>query len=290
MKQLTLIGAVILLSWQLSALIWLFVPSQSVHANNEYAQSVNESNVGDNMLNMQGVVALNLFGMPKHISEKNEQKKQISAPETSLNLKLRGLRKGQGAVKSSAIIENARGVQDIYYLGDKLDGYPLVTVHEIYPQRLILERTGKYETLTLFDFLQQKKQPEIATTYIDIPVAIVAKTPIIDKTRNHELSKSLSTIAETLQSNPLSLNGTMAIEPFEDGSGFQGYKVSPGQDKLLFVRLGFVKGDILTKVNDIELDSSGKILSLMGTLSNTEELEVKVMRKGQPLIFRYKVK
>lgn len=88
----------------------------------------------------------------------------------------------------------------------------------------------------------------------------------------------------------MSLNGTMIIEPSENDGVFQGYRVAPGSDMVLFARLGLLKGDIITQVNDVELTSSGKIMSLMGELSSASELEIKVLRRGQPMAFRYSVK
>jgi len=293
-KQIITLSVVACLIWQLSILIWFVVPitseASSVAGEVEkiaVAQSKQQS------INMRQVAALNLFGLSAGVNRaKSPTIKQITAPETSLNLKLRGLRKGQGIIRSSAIIESSRGVQDIYYLGDNIQGHSQVKVHEIYSQRLILQRAGKFETLTLFEVLKQSKLPE-AEVKSDPQKAVMppkARTPIIDKTRSKKLTESLSSIVDTLKTSPLSLNGTMVIEPAEDNGEFQGYKVAPGRDKLLFARLGLVKGDVITQVNEVKLTSSGKVMSLMGILSSADELEVKVLRRGRPLAFRYKVK
>jgi len=292
-KQSITFSVIAYFIWQISILVWLMVPVQAETADRIHnvfaATSVEEQ--GD-ALNMKQVAALSLFGQPARTTETNIVKqKQITAPETSLNLKLRGLRKGQGTIKSSAIIENARGVQDIYYLGDIIDGHKQVKIYEIYAQRLILQRAGKFETLTLFEVLQQEKNSEVVANKLEKEIEpSKARVPVIDKTRNKKLTESLSAIADTLKSSPLSLNGTMIIEPSENDGVFQGYRVTPGRDKVLFARLGLVKGDIITQVNDVELTSSGKIMSLMGTLSSASELEIKVLRRGQNLAFRYKVK
>jgi len=291
LKQFITLSVTIYLMWQLSILVWLAVPAHAddLNKHNVYALSLTESK--QVTIDMKQVAAFNLFGLSTKASQINTKKeKQITAPETKLNLKLRGLRKGQGTIKSSAIIEDSRGVQNIYYLADTIDGHKLVSVHEIYSQRLILKRSGKLEALTLFDVLQQAKSEVQKDSKEKIALPQMTRVPVINKTRNKELTQSLSTIADTLKTNPLSLNGTMIIEPSESDGAFQGYKVSPGRDRVLFARLGLVKGDIVTQVNDVELTSSGKIMSLMGTLSSASELEIKVLRRGQNLAFRYKVK
>lgn len=292
MKQGILLGTLTILLWQLAILVWLFFPHGELKSAE--IETPKQMNIKSASFDIRSVVALNLFGYPQKVgrnSRQGQDEKQISAPETSLNLKLRGLRKGQGNIKSSAIIEDSRGVQNIYYLGDNIQGQSQVSIYEIYSQRLILKRSGKYETLTLFDVLKKTSKSETSEEKVKIITAPQkANVPVIDKTRNGELTKSLAEISNKLQSNPLSLNGTMIIEPAEDDSGFLGYKVSPGRDRVLFARLGLVKGDVVTQVNDVELNSSGKIMSLMGALSSSDELNIQVMRRGQPLAFRYKVK
>jgi len=292
-KQSITISVIAYLIWQISILVWLMVPVQAETVDGMHNVFAPLSVGGQqDAINMKQVATLSLFGQPARTTQTNIVKqKQITAPETSLNLKLRGLRKGQGSIKSSAIIENTRGVQEIYYLGDTIDGHKHVKVYEIYSQRLILQRAGKFETLTLFEVLQQENNSEVVVNKPEKEIEpSKARVPVIDKTKSKELTESLSMIADTLKSSPLSLNGTMIIEPSENGGVFQGYKVAPGRDRVLFARLGLVKGDIITQVNDVELTSSGKIMSLMGTLSSASELEIKVLRRGQNLAFRYKVK
>jgi general secretion pathway protein C len=278
-------------AWQFSTLLWLFVPVQSDAAIiRPNIQSM--SQVKPSTINMNQIVALNLFGsVVQNNLQSVDKQKLITAPETSLNLKLRGLRKGQGKMKSSAIIENDQRVQNIYHLGDAIEGQNKVIIYEIYSQRLILQRAGKFETLTLFEVLQQKNNSAIEEKKLEKEIEPAkARVPVIDKTTSKKLTESLSTIVDTLKSSPMSLNGTMIIEPSENDGVFQGYRVAPGSDKVLFARLGLLKGDIITQVNDVELTSSGKIMSLMGELSSVSELEIKVLRRGQPLAFRYSVK
>jgi len=295
LKQVVTITMLAYLLWQLSIFIWLLVPVDPVNASSISNQQFQVSKTKLAKFDMKSVAAFNLFGYPKHDTNKLGlvEVKQIRAPETSLRFKLRGLRKGQGTIPSSAIIEDSRNVQDIYYLGDELPGSSKAIIYEIYSQRLILERNGKYETLTLFDVLQQKsiparkQQENIQPTEVKEVEQII---PMIDKTRNEALTTKLSTIVDKLENSPLSLSGTMIINPVKDDNGFQGYSVAPGNDRLLFAHLGLKKGDIITSVNDVKLDSPGKIMSLMGILSSATDLEIEIMRGSQPLAYRYKVR
>lgn len=218
-------------------------------------------------------------------------------PETTLNLKLRGivkidtipdtssnLKRSIASMQSSAIIENSTGKQSIYYVGDYINGDPKIVIHEIYTQHLVLQHFGENEKLTLFSSLHAsqttKNQPVVTPS-------LTPKAPLIDKRNNKALGKSLLDLKHAFKTNPLSIMGTINIEPFREAGKFQGYKVSSGKNKLLFVQLGLVKGDVITQINDIEMSSALKILSLSNTLSSNQEFEVHIMRRGKPLIFHY---
>ncbi|NOQ77645.1 MAG: type II secretion system protein GspC [Methylococcaceae bacterium] len=283
---------IVYLIWQLSLLTWLLVPVDHVIAANfSFNDNVAQRHKQPSF-NVSEIIALNFFGAassPTSIKQFNKQ--QISAPETSLQLKLRGLRKGQGAIPSSAIIENGRKIQDIYYLGETVPGNSKATIHEIYSQRLILKRGGKYETLTLFEVLQ-KKNNEKTPALASMPVEIIKakRAAVIDKTRNKALTEKLTMIVDKFDTNPLSLSDMMVIKSVESDNTFQGYAIAPGKERVLFAHLGFKKGDVITAINDVKLDNPGKIMSLMSILSSAQELEVKIMRGNQPLIYRYKVR
>lgn len=181
LKRLLILTVASYCAWQFSTLLWLFVPVQSDAAI--ITPSIQTmSQVEPSTINMTQVVALNLFGSAvQNNLQSADKQKQITAPETSLNLKLRGLRKGQGKMKSSAIIENDQRVQNIYHLGDVIEGQNQVTIYEIYSQRLILQRAGKFETLTLFEVLQQKNNSAVEEKKLEKEIEPVKmRVPVID--------------------------------------------------------------------------------------------------------------
>ncbi len=287
-QQIIALGLVSLLVWQLASSVWFFVSPEPPAQTHGMAFSPSATNK-IHPLDIKHITALHLFGVPTFLEQGTDQEnRQIIAPETSLNLKLRGLRKGQGSIKSSAIIEDQQGVQALYYLGDEVHGHSEVKIYEIYSQHLILERAGKYETLTLFDVLQQKKSNQVEGEHVLKSTGFDLR--VIDKTTNRDLTRRLAEVAATIKTSPLSLKGRMNIQPLTDKNGFQGYKVAPGNDKLLFSRLGFLKDDVITHINDIELDGPDKVIQLVGVLSSVEVLDIKVRRGRQPLLFKYSVK
>jgi general secretion pathway protein C len=77
------------------------------------------------------------------------------------------------------------------------------------------------------------------------------------------------------------------VVPVTDGTEFMGYKLSPGIDSALFSRAGLKRGDTLIEVNGVRLDSPKKALTLIGSLTFDDDLELKVIRAGETQTFKY---
>jgi len=116
-------------------------------------------------LNINNIVNSGLFGEVKPIDKQQIEIPHSDVPETKLNVKLKGLRYGDGGIPSTAIIEGANSQQVVYQQGDTLIDNDDVTVYQINVQYLILKHKGRYEALTLFDVLEQnnRKKPAIIT-------------------------------------------------------------------------------------------------------------------------------
>jgi len=72
----------------------------------------------------------------------------LSAPETRLRLTLKGVfASDEAAAAGWAIIADPKGKEDTYEIGDPLPGNAKLS--EIYVDRIILERGGRFETLKL---------------------------------------------------------------------------------------------------------------------------------------------
>jgi general secretion pathway protein C len=71
------------------------------------------------------------------------------------------------------------------------------------------------------------------------------------------------------------------IQPAYDEGKLIGYRLDAGKDKTLLSHFNLQVGDILTTVNDVELDSPLKGLSLIQQLSEADQLNLTVLRNGR---------
>lgn len=91
------------------------------------------------------VAAWHIFGVTGE--DPPEVKYGPDAPETSLELTLRGVFASEDPGKARAIIGDLRGQEEHYAVGHPLPGN--ARLKAIYPDPIILERNSRYETLRL---------------------------------------------------------------------------------------------------------------------------------------------
>lgn len=199
-----------------------------------------------------------------------------SLPETTLNLVLRGvMAASRPGEDSGAIIGAPNGVESFYTVGARLPGG--ATLKEVYPDRVVLERSGRLETLRL------PKEP------LDAPAAAqarrsppVARAPAVAPVQTQVQERSLREYRDLALSNPQELAGMVNIAPRSEGGRVIGYEVQPGQDAGLLNRLGLMPGDVVTSINGISLDNPARAISVLRTLSGAEQVTVDVQRGGVP--------
>ena len=95
----------------------------------------------------QSLSSMDLFGNAKE-SAAADKKAPITAPDTRLELTLRGIFAQNEKHDGLAIIQNKRTSKEEHFVV-KDNVFGMATLKEIYHDRVILYRNGKYETLRL---------------------------------------------------------------------------------------------------------------------------------------------
>jgi len=269
------------LAWGVATMTWLVVADVQAEStvNNVVQQSVSKAI----SLNMRTVSNAYLFGRLTPVNKPviESSLAGINAPETSLKLKLVGLRRGSGNIPSSAIIEGPDKKQAIYYIGDELPSGG-ARVAEIFVQHMIISRQGKYETLTLFEILNKELEQADEMRVED--------GNLTDLTSSQFLTTKINKYKQLALKDPMSLNGVVNVLPIYDGEQFNGYELSRGADGIFFRKAGLKSGDILVSINGVVLDSPNKALSVMGSLAISNDLDITINRNGELMSFRYNFK
>lgn len=189
------------------------------------------------------------------------------APETTLNLTLTGLISGENG---RVTIKNASNKQSSYGIGDEITNG--VTLKSIFPEYVILSRSGKRERLTFEredNALAEKSKPTSSTT---------------TKTR----TKTAPTIKAGM--SPTELFDAIGFEEVKNNKNKTiGYKIpaTPGLD---IRQIGFEPGDLLVRIGGKDLSKKGVSLKqavFEAALSGNTTAQV--TRRGRRMTIRVKL-
>lgn len=252
----------ILIGWLLAALLWALMPvpeaarwQPAAPAPVAKARNKPATNVVDEL------IAAQLFG---EAAEMGADGRPADAPDTRLNLNLLGILAG-GERDSRALIAPDGGEEKPFAIGDTVvSGTKL---EAIFPDRVILVRSGKYETLRL-----NKDAPSTATTY----------SPVADAPApNAGTTAMLGKIRDEIMADPTKASSYLRVQPASVNGQLKGYRIYPGREREAFKELGLRPGDLVTSVNGIQLDDTQKALQLLSDLGQATAVSLTIERGGQ---------
>ncbi|MBD3641049.1 MAG: general secretion pathway protein GspC [Marinobacter sp.] len=153
------------------------------------------------------LATLTLFGSPAADGAAAELDTE-NLPETNLRLFLRGVLAASGEFPGSALIEDDKSKTEVYLVGDELPGN--ATLRSVFPNRVIIERSGKLENLYFpedadrsgmsFTADDRMEQAEPAASSQDQTTASPT-TPSADQQRREEIRRRLEQLRERLRTN-----------------------------------------------------------------------------------------
>jgi general secretion pathway protein C len=201
----------------------------------------------------------------------------MEAPDTRLKLVLRGALASDDPAHARAIIADPRGKEDQYAIGDNLPGN--AELSEIHPDRVILMRNGRYETLRLPQDQQQNTAVSVVNTSLRSVTRPRATPGPVQR---------LQAITRRVRQNPVSLYEVVRPVPKQDEEGnIVGYTLQPGRDRELFNHLGLQAGDVVTQINDLKLDSAASSAQALKSVQNGQEVTMTVLRDGQEQVMSF---
>ena len=275
--------ALALLSWKLVP-----VPAVSESAISTSVGTALQQSAGNtrNLAVAQKIAGWNLFGK---VEVKKAEPVPVlnpeTAPDTRLNLKLRGVFAATNPRHSRAIIADEKNNEDSYAVGDTLPGGAVL--NQVFPDKVILEHNGALETLRL-----PVDDSPGAGGSVPINNGRPGRTSFNNALRpssNGDTSALLRQYRDALLNNPQSVMGLVRATPYVKGGRLQGYRISPGNDRQILTRFGLRSGDVVTSVNGIAMDNPIKALEVLRNLSTASQLTVDVERRGVPQTFTFSI-
>ncbi len=250
---------VILIAWYAARIFWLLFPGTAAPIWAPPARTETASERGAQGIDVAAIIATHLFG--EDTGEAPPPVETQDAPETRLNLELRGAIAAQDRRMAHAIIADGAGREQVYFLDDPVPGG--ATLHRVQIDRVILNRGGALETLKL--------PREFAATAP--PQQTQQVTTSRRQTVQQVVSDNVATFTEIIRPQPYMPNGQL-----------KGYRIYPGRNRQQFAALGLRPGDLVTEINGMTLDNPAQGMEIFRSLGDTTQVTVTLERSGQPQV------
>jgi general secretion pathway protein C len=266
LSKLVNVLLIIWLAWLSAKLTWLLVPEvgQTEQAVTAAPAAVKRQ---PPRIDERQIADWHLFGVVGE--EKSPEKKVLEAPETRLKLILRGVFASEESTGGRAIVGDPKGKEENYAVGDPLPGGAKLS--EIYPDRIILERNGRFETLRL------PKQRALSGSG---DAGNRSATPA-RSAGSPGKAAAFQKYRKEIKRNPSSFMNYVQAAPHRENGKFVGFKLKAGRQPEAFNELGLQSGDIVTAINGVQIDSPSSGMKAMRALGDGDTVDVTLLRGGQ---------
>ncbi|WP_429101064.1 GspC family type II secretion system variant ExeC [Aeromonas veronii] len=252
--QVAFLALLIMLAQQSAALTWRLLTLASPQTSQPWQPSaVAVSGQSNPRLELGEVSRLALFGkaIPK---AQAKAAVAANAPRTQLNAQLNGVLASSDPAKSIAIIAMS-GIQNSYGIGDMIDGTQ-ARIRQVYPDRVIIERDGRDETLMLDGEEYGKPLPQTNAAPI-------------------------GSLRSKLMADPGKITDYLNISPVQVDGHMTGYRLNPGSNPEFFNQSGLQANDLAISINGLDLRDNMQAMQAMQQMAGATEMTVTVERQGE---------
>lgn len=97
-------------------------------------------------------------------------------------------------------------------------------------------------------------------------------------------------VAEDARANIGKLLKQVQASPYMEGNQTTGFQIRRLKSGSLIARIGLKRGDILRKINGLELDSPEKALQIFAQLRQSKQISIDLERRGKAMTFAYEIR
>jgi general secretion pathway protein C len=204
-------------------------------------------------VDINAIIHAPLFGNPEAAPVDG-----ANAPLTRVPLVLVGTLANTDPTTGLAILGETAPTSRVYAVGATLPGG--VRLHEVYPDRVVLDRAGVLETLPM----PRQWAGGPAPVSGSVPTA-----PSLAANVQHIIAQGPEVMGEILRPMPTYANGQL-----------KGFRVYAGRDRTRFTKLGLQAGDLVTQINGVPLTDPQHGMEILRGLANGTTATVSVERAG----------
>lgn len=288
LSVLVMVLVIVYIAFLSSKLVWLLWPNPVTTplAPSSYSSQV----TGGNNQSVDSIIGQFLFGkvnVTKNTNTAPQAKVINNAPETRLSINLTGIVAVSNDDKAGMAIIESQGRQASYLVEDVIQG-TRAKVSQILPDRVILDVSGRFETLMLdgLDFTKTVSMPVLAARDEPEmgPLAPSSQSEEqIDATANLEVKEALIETREELLEEPGKLFDYIRVAQAMNDGELIGYRLSPGKEPELFKQMGLQNNDLAVAINGYQLTDLKQAMAAMNELRNSTDATITIERDGEQI-------
>ena len=250
------VALVVVLAWQAIQLAWTLLGAERAPPLDPAAAVPAQAPTGP-AIDVGAIVNAHLFGVAGAPDAGATDPNAVAA--TQMNLVLAGTIAHADPEKGYAIVGDSAATARVYSVGKTITGG--TKLHAVYPDRVILDRGGKLESLLL-----PKKFQGGGVAAAPLPQA----NPMLGQRLQDLAAQNPAAITEIIRPQPVFANGQQ-----------RGYRVYPGRNRQQFTKLGLMPGDLVTAINGTPLDDPARGMEILQSMNSATQVTVTVERNGQ---------
>lgn len=287
--RLRLVITVLMALWVLAGvaqLVGILLPDASPEAQMGASGVPSDTPRAVTDLDIEALQGLNLFGESSgELAPGTEAalvEEPIEAEKTRLNLVLEGIVYSPRAEESAAVIVH-QGRQETFAVGEKIPVGNQVTLAQVLLDRVVLNNNGNYESLWLYDQADSAASGGAASRGQPNRSQPNTASQVNDMRGNQAVTAMAANYRDRVLNNPTSLAEVIRITPAKEDGAMVGYRISPGKDREQFEKLGLQANDVVTSINDIDLNEPSNALEVYKLMRTATEASFTIDRGGETL-------
>ncbi|MBW2621756.1 MAG: type II secretion system protein GspC [Deltaproteobacteria bacterium] len=241
----------------------------------------------------ENIVRENMFSLQPKKQTTTKEPAASPAPEPvvekrNLNIRLRGTVISLQSNQSYAILETIKTrQQDLYRIGDQIDGAELV---EVAPEEIHLRRDGAVEKLKIFEAKSTssaqppRRNPQRQRAPRTTPKPQASK--IAQAVGRNRFIVNREVLNQDI-TDLYSLMSQVRIQPFLKNNQPHGFRVSSIRPNGVFYQLGIRNNDVVVKLNGIAVRQPDDIMGLYRQIQELDTVTVEIERRGRPVTLTY---
>ena len=219
----------------------------------------------------RAIIERNLFNSKKGTGQHAASLDIETLEPTDLKLKLLGTVSGDNKEAYAVIEDTAERRQDLYRIGDSIQN---ATLKMILREKVILRVNGKDEILNIEEASGSQK------------TRIVSKRAGMATSQNITLKRSR---IETAVKDVNNLMKQVRIRPHFTSGKPDGLRLTGIRPNSIFYNMGLKSGDIITGVNNNNIESVDDVLKFYQSLQSSSSVQLQIKRRGRPKTINYNI-